>query len=203
MSTKEISQPIRTVQFLPNQFGDGLHVIGHREILQLSLTAFFCSNRCPGDIILKAYDVARAMRESEIPVIGGFQTPMEKECLRLLLRGSQPVAICPARSIENMRVPREWRTALEDGRLLILSPLAHEFRRPTAKLAAERNRLVAGIAERVFIAHAAPGSKTEAFASELSIAGKPLFTLPGKTNANLLSLGAKAVEMEDIAGTKI
>ena len=27
---------------------------------------------------------------------------MEKECLRLLLRGRQPVVVCPARSIENI-----------------------------------------------------------------------------------------------------
>ena len=173
--------------------------IGNRAILQLSLTALFCSNRCPGDLILKTYDIARAMRHAGVPVVGGFQTPMEKECLRLLLRGSQPVVVCPARGIENMRIPRDWRPALDAGRLLIISPFSSAHRRPTAKLAVVRNRLVAAIAERVFIAHAASSSKTEAFASELSIARKPLFTLPGRTNANLLSLGAQAVELEDIA----
>ena len=55
-------------------------------------------------------------------MIGGFQTPMEKEYLRLLLRGSQPVVICPAPCIENMRVPIEWRPAFYEERLLILSP---------------------------------------------------------------------------------
>jgi len=33
-------------------------------------------------------------------VISGFHTPAEKECLRILLRGAQPIIICPARSIE-------------------------------------------------------------------------------------------------------
>ena len=138
------------------------------------------------------------MRDAGVPVVGGFQTPMEKECLRLLLRGSQPVVICPARGIENMRVPRDWRPALDAGRLLIVSPFSNAYRRPTVKLAAERNRFVAAIAERVFIAHAAPGSKTEALANELSIARKHLFTLPEETNANLLSLGAQTVEPEEI-----
>jgi predicted AAA+ superfamily ATPase len=41
---------------------------------------------------------ALALREAGIPVIGGFHAPMEKECLDLLLRGTQPVVICPARS---------------------------------------------------------------------------------------------------------
>ena len=89
---------------------------GNVRLLEEPLTALFCSQRCPGDLILKTYDLARAMRDAGVSVIGGFQTPMEKECLRLLLRGSQPVVVCPARGIDNMRVPRDWRTALDDNR---------------------------------------------------------------------------------------
>ena len=77
---------------------------------------------------------------------------------------SRPIVVCPARSIENMRIPRDWRPALDDGRLLVLSPFPAAARRPTAELAAQRNDLVADLAQRVFIAHAAPASKTEAFA---------------------------------------
>ena len=95
---------------------------GNLSLLDEPLTALFCSQRCPGDLILKTYDLARAMRDAGVPVIGGFQTPMERECLRLLLRGRQPVVVCPARGIDNMRVPRDWRAAIDDGRLLVLSP---------------------------------------------------------------------------------
>ena len=87
---------------------------GNLRLLKEPLTALFCSNRCPGDLILKTYDLARAMRDAGISVIGGFQTPMEKECLRLLLRGSQPVVYCPARGIEKMRIPT--RLAPRPGR---------------------------------------------------------------------------------------
>ena len=82
------------------------------------------------------------MRDAGIPVVGGFQTPLEKECLRLLLRGEQPVVVCPARSIENMRIPGDWRRPLSQDRLLILSPFPPSCKRPTAKLAAQRNDLV-------------------------------------------------------------
>ena len=51
------------------------------------------------------------------------------------------------------------------SRLLVLSPFPAMARRPTAELAAQRDELVADLAQRVFIAHAAPGSKTEAFAA--------------------------------------
>ena len=164
--------------------------IGNLSLLDEKLTALFCSNRCPGDLILKTYDLARAMRDAGVPVIGGFQTPMEKECLRLLLRGIQPVVVCPARGIEGMRIPRDWRPALEEGRLLILSPFPATVRRPTAKLSAQRNDLVASLASRVFIAHAAAGSKTEAFARRLADTGKPLLTLESPANANLAGMGA-------------
>ena len=163
---------------------------GNLSLLDEPLTALFCSNRCPGDLILKTYDLARAMRDAGVPVIGGFQAPMERECLRLLLRGKQPVVVCPARSIDNMRIPREWRPALDDGRLLVLSPFPATARRPTMELAAQRNELVADLAQRVFVTHAAPGSKTEAFARKLANAGKSLLTLDSPANSNLIAVGA-------------
>ena len=164
---------------------------GNLRLLDVPLTALFCSNRCPGDLILKTYDLARTMRDAGVPVIGGFQTPMERECLRLLLRGSQPVVVCPARGIDNMRIPRDWRPALDDGRLLVLSPFPAKVRRPRADLAAQRNDLVADLAQRVFITHAAPGSKTEAFARKLVESGKPLLTLDSPANACLVEMGAR------------
>ena len=171
---------------------------GNLRLLDEPLTALFCSNRCPGDLILKTYDLARAMRDAGVPVIGGFQTPMERECLRLLLRGSQPVVVCPARGIDNMRLPRDWRPGLDEGRLLVLLPFPATARRPTAELAAQRNNLVASLASRVFIAHAAPGSKTEAFARNLAASGKPMLTLDCPANEKLVAMGARAVETEQI-----
>ena len=166
---------------------------GNLRLLEEPLTAFSCSNRCPGDLILKTYDIARAMRDAGVPVISGFQTPMERESLRLLLRGKQPIVVCPARNVATMRVPRDWRAALDDGRLLLLSPFPAAVRRPTAELAAQRNELVVSLASRVFIAHAAPGSKTEAFARKLVASGKPLLTLDSSANEHLVALGAEVV----------
>ena len=172
---------------------------GNLRLLEEPLTALFCSNRCPGDLILKTYDLARVIRDAGVPVIGGFQTPMERECLRLLLRGDQPVVVCPARGINNMRLPHDWRPALDKGRLLVLSPFPATARRPTAELAAQRNDLVALLAVQVFIAHAARGSKTESFARKLAATGKPLLTLGSPANANLLGLGARLVVVGECA----
>ena len=180
----------RTAKLLPP---DAAH-LGNLRLIAETLTALFCSNRCPGDLILKTYDLARAVRDAGVPVIGGFQTSMQRECLRLLLRGNQPIVVCPARGIDSMRVPRDWRPALDGGRLLVLSPFPATARRPTAKLAAQRNDLVAELARRVFIAHAAPGSKTEAFARKLAESGKPLLTLDSPANTSLMGIGAEVFD---------
>ena len=53
------------------------------QLLEESLTAFFCSARCPGDLILETYDLARSMRNS-----AGSKRRWRIKCLRLLLRGN-------------------------------------------------------------------------------------------------------------------
>ena len=68
-------------------------VKGDPGILDKKLIGFFCSVRCPGDVILKTYDLARALRGINVTIVGGFQSPMEKEFLDLLLRGSASVVV--------------------------------------------------------------------------------------------------------------
>lgn len=171
--------------------------LGHRGILQNSKLALFCSVKCPGTLILHTYDLACRWRDASVTVIGGFHTPMERECLTLLLRGAQPLIICPARAIDGMRMPVEWTSALDAGRLLLLSPFAPEERRVTAVLAARRNAFVASIADAVFVAYADPGGKTEAFCRDVLALGKPLLTLDAANNAGLIAQGARPLQPGD------
>ena len=166
-------------------------VRGDVRILEGTLTGFFCSVRCPGEIILRVYDLARELRNTERTLIGGFQSPIEKEFLDLLLRGSARAVVCPARGIENMRIPPAWRPPICEGRLLILSPFNRTHPRPTAALAAQRNALLAALAAGFLIPYAAPAGKTEALARTAAAAGKPLTTLATPATTNLLTLGAR------------
>ncbi|MCY3799972.1 MAG: hypothetical protein OXG46_00160 [Chloroflexi bacterium] len=175
-----------------------LRAIGAHRILDLSLTALFCSVRCPGDLILKTYDLARLLRDAGVPVIAGFQSPMEKDCLEILLRGKQPAVVCPARGVGLMRVPSAWRAPIEDGRLLVVSPFDDSQRRVTAKLARERNEFVARLARALLLIHAAPGGKTEQLARRTLADGKPVFTLESPNNANLIELGIRPVQVADV-----
>ena len=153
-------------------------VLGDPALLRGDKVGLFCSVRCPGDLILRAYDFAKKLRDDGVTVIGGFHSPVEKECLRILLRGTQPVIICPARSLTNMRIPREWQRAIEKGRLLLVSPFAGSQKRATAELAQERNKFVAAVADRVCFIYTTPGGTLESLANELREAGKTVIAVP-------------------------
>ena len=172
---------------------------GDLGLLDRMLIGFFCSVRCPGDVILKTYDLARTLRSAELVFIGGFQSSMEKEFLDLLLRGSASVVVCPARGLGNMRIPRGWRSPVAEGRILFLSFFDDRIHRATAGIAAKRNAHVAALADRVLIAHAEKGGKTEKLCKDTLTQGKPVFVLESSDNAHLIELGAVPLRADDPA----
>ncbi len=99
-------------------------------------------------------DLAHQWRENGPTIISGFHAPAEQEALNVLLRGPTPVILCPARGIGKMRLKAEWKTPLEEGRLLLISPFADSIKRPTTKIAHYRNRFIAALADKILIAHA-------------------------------------------------
>ena len=172
---------------------------GDLGILDSTRIGFFCSVRCPGDVILKTYDLAQMLRETDVTIVGGFQSPMEKECLDLLLRGSASVVVCPARGLSRMRIPKNWKEPLTEGRLLILSFFDDGIRRPTADLAVKRNAHIAALADRILIAHAEKGGKTETLCKEALTQGKSVFAIESPDNAHLVELGVVPVRADDPA----
>ncbi len=146
-----------------------LTVLGDPSLLRLRRTALFCSARAPGEAILRVHDFARRMRDEGVTVISGFHSPLEKECLRILLRGKQPVIICQARAIEAMRIPNEFRVAFDAGRVLFLSPFIQQPARITKESALRRNEVVAALAHEAYIAHVSPGGGTARIAQMLDV----------------------------------
>ena len=140
---------------------------GNLALLALPKTALFCSARCPGHVILTAYDQAAKWRDAGRCVISGFHSPVESECLQILLRGTQPIIICPARSLPQ-RVPPEWKQPLAAGRLLVLSGFAARENRVTAALATRRNEFVAALADEVWFAHITAGGGVQRLAHKIA-----------------------------------
>jgi predicted Rossmann fold nucleotide-binding protein DprA/Smf involved in DNA uptake len=162
------------------------------------LLALFCSVQCSSAIILQTYELAHTLRDAEVTVISGFHSPLEKECLNVLLDGTQPVIVCPARSIERLRLPARWKAALLQGRLLLLSPFAEPQRRATVARAQVRNEVVAALADVLLITHATPGGRTERFCHTVRAWGKPLLALESHDNTHLFALGAFPVRPDTL-----
>ena len=172
-----------------------IQTIGDASILNRPKIALFCSVKCPGKLILETYDLAKRFRNEGTLVISGFHSPMEQECLRILLRSQHPVIWCLARGMYRRlpMAPVDCRPAVEGGRLVIVSPFPEKVSHVTAKTATIRNRLVADMADAVVVAHATSGGKMDTLCRETLAAGKPLYTFDHPANQDLLSAGAESV----------
>jgi predicted Rossmann fold nucleotide-binding protein DprA/Smf involved in DNA uptake len=173
-------------------------VAGDMNILRRPRLGLICSIQCPGSIVLKTFDAIRALRDAGVTMIGGFHSPMERECLDLLLRGPQPVVLSPARGLSRLRIGQEARKALAEGRLLLLSVFGDEVQRTTSTHAIARNDLVATLAAAVFVPYAAPTGKTWATVCKVLERGQKVFALDDEANTDLFASGVRACRSNDL-----
>lgn len=82
--------------------------LGEPRVLDGRTLALLCSARCPGGPILRALDLARELRDADLTVVGGFHSPVEQDCLTLLLRGTARIVVCPAREVEGCILHALW-----------------------------------------------------------------------------------------------
>lgn len=191
--------PLALTERLGSNAPESISTLGNLEILQRKKIGLFCSVKCPGHLILKAYDLSQALRQDNVTVISGFQSPVEQECLNVLLRGSQPIIICLARIMENMRLKSEYKEPIEKGRLLILSPFINKLVRPTTTTTIYRNRIVASLADAIIIVHAEPNGRIEQLSQEISSWNKPLYTFESSANESLMAKGVKVLSLNDLS----
>lgn len=177
----------------------GLSTLGDVGLLHTHPVGLFCSARCPGTLIIQAYDLARQLRDAEVSVMSGFHSPIEKECLDLLLRGSQPIIVCLARCLSGARLPSAWHPAIAAGRLLAVSDFADHERRVTAATAARRNQLVCDLSSALLVIHAGANSATLSLCEGAIEQGKKVFALDNPYNEPLSQLGATMISPAEVA----
>ena len=167
ISQGDPTYPDRLIRRLGANAPKSIAIAGSPTPIAAPMTVFLCSKETPGATILKAFDQAAAWRDAGRCVISGFHSPLERQCLDILLRGKQPIVMALARGIGALRLPAPQRTALEDGRLTIVSPFPSTEKRATADLARRRNRFVAALADDVVFAFISPGGNLSRLAKEI------------------------------------
>lgn len=177
ISQGDRAYPDRLIRRLGTDAPRTIEIVGPRTFLSEPATAFLCSKETPGSTILKAFDQAAAWRDGGRCVISGFHSPLEQQCLDILLRGRQPVVMALARGVGVLRLPAAQRKALDDGRLTIISPFPAKEKRATVALARQRNRFVAALAAEVVFAYVSPSGSLAHLTAELSQWELPIHTL--------------------------
>jgi len=146
---------------------------GNIELLKLPKTAFLCSRKIPASAVLTCYDWAIAQQEAGNCVISGFHSPLEKDVLHYLLKGTQPIILALARGMKEKLDP-EFQKPLEQGRLLIISPFDKSTRRVTKLSAETRNKMMIELAETITVGYASVGGQLEKL---LKMTSKPIISV--------------------------
>lgn len=170
--------------------------------------AVITSSRVPPSVLLAAYDVSVLLRSNATNTIGGFHTSLERECLEILLRGQQPITICPAREFgEGHRLysGKLWESVkrgVAEGRVTIQSPPGVRGTRITRQNAEIRNAYLLEIADRMLVLAASEGSRTAALATEAIGRGMPVFVMDHPVNAHLLDAGARVFSLDALTSER-
>lgn len=157
----------------PPQLGAGgppLYLRGDHRLLDRALIGVFASVKSSGKAILGALAWARAFSEPDSAVVSGFHAPLEQECLTILLTRGVPVIACPAREIRSYRIALSWRTAIDAGKMLLLSRFDSE-RRMTRSTSDTRNDLVARLSASLVILSVSESGRVEKLARDFEADG--------------------------------
>ena len=126
-------------------------MLGNAALMERPKVAFLSSRRVAPAAVMRCYDWATGMRGGgRTPggsagrlappcVVGGFQSALERDVLKLLLPdGGPPIVMVLARGMWRS-VPTEYREAINAGRMLVVSPFSQGVVRVSKETAERRN----------------------------------------------------------------
>ena len=133
-------------------------MLGNAALMQRPKVAFLSSRKVAPAAVMRCYDWATGMRGGgsagrlappgdddhagrvTLPcVVGGFQSALERDVLKLLLPdGGPPIVMVLARGMWRS-VPVEYREAINAGRMLVVSPFSQGVVRVSKETAEKRN----------------------------------------------------------------
>ncbi len=133
-----------------------LSSLGNDSLLSLpGATAFLSSRRGSAKAAMACLEWAEGRRNNARPMIGGFHSDLEKDVLKLLLRGTCPIVLVLARTLWK-EIPEELSRPISSGRLLVVSA-APTAQRVSAATALLRNRFVLDHAAEIVVGTLEPG----------------------------------------------
>ncbi len=144
---------------------------GNIDLIKLSKTAFLCSRTVPASAVLACYDWAIQQREQGHCVISGFHSPIEKDVLHYLLKGTQPIIVVLARGFKET-MNHEFMKPLEQGKLLIITPFDAQVKRITSRTVLVRHQTMIDLADDIAVGYISKNGQLDTLLTPVT---KPIF----------------------------
>ena len=123
--------------------------IGNIALLQKRKIGFLASRQISTVSVLPTLDWATEISQrEEVAVVSGFHSRMEREVLKILLRGKCGIIVVLARGMYH-QVPQIYEEALQQNRLLLLSYEKDNQTRISERTAHKRNEWVVSLSEEM------------------------------------------------------
>ena len=104
-------------------------------------------------------------KDKEICIISGFQSPAERMVLESLLEGNAKVVMVLAKKMFKT-CPEKYKKAVQEGRMLIISPFSDYKNITTKESAKRRNRYVMSHSESMILGTIAKGGMLDSLVKE-------------------------------------
>ena len=125
--------------------------LGNKQLLNLHKIGFIASRHASTLDVIPTLDWAVEISKStDVAVVSGFQSPLEKDVLKFLLRGVCPIIIVLARGMYR-KLPDALQTPMDQQRLLIISNESDNTNRVSEITAHKRNEYVISISDEMKI----------------------------------------------------
>jgi len=138
---------------------------GNIKLLEFYKTAFLCSQKCPAEIVLKSYDWAKEQRKQGNCIICGNHSQIEKDVFEILLKGKQPLILVLPRSLKKRWEPNILN-AVNQNRLLVISPFKEQHNRVSRKNAIKKNETIISLGNRIVVGYKTKNGQLEKLLNE-------------------------------------
>ena len=137
-----------------------MKTFGNNKILKLNKTAFLCSQKCPAEVVLKSYDWAKEQRKQGNCIVCGNHSQIEKDVFEILLKGKQPLILVLPRTIKKRWVP-EILKAVNQNKLLVISPFDDKHNRITRENALKKNETIISLGDKIVVGYKTKNGQLE------------------------------------------
>ena len=125
--------------------------LGNKQLLNLHKIGFIASRHASTIDVIPTLDwAAEVSRRVDVAVVSGFQSPLEKDVLKFLLRGVCPIIIVLARGMYR-KLPEALQTPMDQQRILVISNEPDTITRVSEITAHKRNEYVKSISDEMKI----------------------------------------------------